>query len=312
MTEVREVAKGRWREILPAFGVESRFLVNRHGPCPVCGGEDRFRFDDRLQLGCYYCSQCGPGDGFTLIGKITGLPFHELAERVRQMLGHSNTYQGPSGDIEELRQREKMIQFWKQGVPIADVSPVAKYLRSRLGGGSIRYDFLREVSSAFHPKDGNSYPAMIAKVAGHNDRAVNVHITYLTRSGTKADVDPPKRVMAGKLPDGCAIRLMPAAEIMGVAEGIESAISASLLFDMPVWACVNGGLLAKWKPPAIAHEIVIFGDNDLNYTGQARAYELANKLEVQFKRRAKVMIPPNSGADWNDYHQLEKTPERWC
>jgi putative DNA primase/helicase len=312
MSEARDIAKGHWREILPALGLDTRFLQNRHGPCPICGGDDRFRFDDQFQLGGYICSQCGAGDGFTLAGKITGLSFNELAERIRQMLGHSNEYQGPSGDMEEIRQREKMMHLWKQSIQIADVSPVAKYLRARLGGGSIRYDFLREAVSVFHPKDGNSYPAMIAKVAGYNDRAVNVHITYLTRSGTKADVEPPKRVMAGKLPDGCAIRLMPAAEIMGVAEGIESAISASLLFDMPVWACVNGGLLAKWRPPDIAHEIIVFGDNDLNYTGQAKAYELANRLEVHFKRRTKVMIPPRKDSDWNDYHQTQDAPEKWC
>ena len=28
-----ERARGRWREILPQLGVETRFLVNKHGPC---------------------------------------------------------------------------------------------------------------------------------------------------------------------------------------------------------------------------------------------------------------------------------------
>lgn len=312
MIEVRDIAKGRWREILPALGVESSFLENKHGPCPVCGGKDRYRFDDYNQDGCYYCSQCGPGDGFMLAGAVTGLPFDALAEKVREMLGYRADPTAPTGDLEEVRQKEAMMKLWKQAVTIADISPVAKYLRNRIGGAPVKYDFLREGSSVFHPTDRKSYPAMIAKVAGYHDRAVNVHITYLTRDGGKVDVSPAKRVMAGKLPDGCAIRLMPAAEVMGVAEGIETAISASLLFDIPVWACVNGTLLAKWKPPAIAHEIVVFGDNDQNYTGQAKAYELANRLEVLFKRKAKVMIPPKIGDDWNDHHQTNKAPERWC
>jgi putative DNA primase/helicase len=64
---------------------------------------------------------------------------------------------------------------------------------------------------------------------------------------------------------------------------------------------VNGNLLAKWQPPEIAKEIVIFGDNDENFTGQAKAYHLANRLEVQFKRKAFVMIPPHAGQDWNDH-----------
>ena len=47
MTSVRDIAKGRWKEILPALGIDPKFLQNRHGPCPICGGDDRFRWDDR-------------------------------------------------------------------------------------------------------------------------------------------------------------------------------------------------------------------------------------------------------------------------
>ena len=298
MTEAREVAKGRWREILPAFGVESRFLVNRHGPCPVCGGEDRFRFDDRLQLGGYYCSQCGPGDGFTLIGKITGLPFHELAERVRQMLGHSSDYQGPVGDIEEIRQREKMKTVWEGSRTPEVGGTIANYLEHRVGCLWPS----QELREAFYSRS----PVMVARILDYSgQRAVNLHLTILTHDGRKADLEVSKRVMKGKLPDGCAIRLGPEKAVMGVAEGIETAISAAIMFDMPVWACINGTLLSKWIPPAKAEQVTVFGDNDANFTGQSKAYHLANRLEVQYKRRVTVLIPPVAGQDWNDH--LHKT-----
>lgn len=90
---------------------------------------------------------------------------------------------------------------------------------------------------------------------------------------------------------------------MGVAEGIESAISAAILYDMPVWACINGGLLSKWIPPEVAEEVHIFGDNDANYTGQAKAYHLANRLEVQHKRKVTLVFPPIVGHDMNDVHR---------
>jgi putative DNA primase/helicase len=312
MSEARDIARGHWKDLLPALGIDSKFLQNRHGPCPICGGDDRFRWDNRNDGGSFICNHCGAGDGFSLAGKVTGMSFNELAERVRQMLGHSNYIKEVGIDLEEVRNRTAMQRAWGESFPIADISPAAKYLRARAGGTLVRCDFLREARSSFHPNDKKSHPAMIAKIAGVNDRAVNLHITYLTRDGAKASVSPPKRVMAGKLPDGCAIRLFPAAEIMGVAEGIETAISAHLLFGIPVWACINGMLLSKWRPPDQAHEIVIFGDNDENYTGQAKAYELANRLEVQFKRKAKVMIPPKIGADWNDHHMEKGTVLRWC
>ena len=40
--EVKGRAHGRWPGILAAQGVPAEALVNRHGPCPMCGGKDRF------------------------------------------------------------------------------------------------------------------------------------------------------------------------------------------------------------------------------------------------------------------------------
>ena len=82
--------------------------------------------------------------------------------------------------------------------------------------------------------------------------------------------------------------------------GIETAIAASVIFDMPVWAATNSTMLAKWKPPAIAKKIVIFGDNDASFTGQHKAYELANRLAVRAKLDVDVSIPPDVGQDWAD------------
>jgi putative DNA primase/helicase len=144
---------------------------------------------------------------------------------------------------------------------------------------------------------------MVAKVVTHDDRAVNLHLTLVTEGGQKASVEKPRRVMPGKLPDGCAIRLSPAAEVMGVAEGIETALSASILYGVPVWACINKTILAKWEPPKIARRILIFADNDANFSGQAKAYHLANRLAVQHKLDVEVLIPPEVGEDWNDVHR---------
>jgi putative DNA primase/helicase len=87
---------------------------------------------------------------------------------------------------------------------------------------------------------------------------------------------------------------------MGIAEGIENALSASMLNnDMVVWSAVNGGLLSKWAPPPEVQTVHIFADNDASYTGQAKAYTLANRLTVQFKIKTMVHLPNDTG-DWND------------
>jgi len=77
---------------------------------------------------------------------------------------------------------------------------------------------------------------------------------------------------------------------------------------MPVWACVNGILLSQWIPPQGVERVVVFGDNDANYTGQSKAYQLANRLEVQFKLSTTVAIPEMIGTDWNDQHRLRNVP----
>ena len=70
-----ERARGRWRDILPQLGIDSSFLKPNpydKGPCPLCGGKDRFRFDDKEGSGSYFCNQCGPGVGIILIRKKRG------------------------------------------------------------------------------------------------------------------------------------------------------------------------------------------------------------------------------------------------
>jgi putative DNA primase/helicase len=237
-----------------------------------------------------------------LAQKVTGRSFKEIAAMIEQQAGQRGEFTPAAPDQDEVRNRNAMRKVWTESKPIADISPVAKYLRARISGSFPPCDYLREHPGLFHGGDQLVHPAMTAKVISHNDTAVNLHITYLSRDGTKADVSPSKKVMPGKLPDGCAIRLMEAAPLMGVAEGIETAMSANLFFDVPVWACVNGNLLSKWLPPDIAEEIVVFADNDENYTGQAKAFHLANRLEVQHHRRVKVMVPPKAGTDWNDQY----------
>ena len=92
---VKERAKGRWYSILRYFNVNDSFLNKRNGPCPLCGGDDRYRWKDTDDRGEYYCNQCGPGDGFHLLMKIKGWTFPELANRIEEYLGDSKTTYKP-------------------------------------------------------------------------------------------------------------------------------------------------------------------------------------------------------------------------
>jgi putative DNA primase/helicase len=88
-------AQGRWRGILPAVGVPPEFLNGKHQPCPMCGGKDRARFDDKQGRGTWICTRCGAGDGFSLVMALNGWDFQRAAERIEALI--------PSAECVEVR-----------------------------------------------------------------------------------------------------------------------------------------------------------------------------------------------------------------
>jgi len=89
--EVKAAARGKWLQIFSALGVRTELLQDRHGPCPGCGGKDRFRYDDKDGDGTFICSQGGggnlSGDGFTLLEHINDWDSSEALRAVAGQLG---------------------------------------------------------------------------------------------------------------------------------------------------------------------------------------------------------------------------------
>lgn len=82
---IREAACGRWRSVIyPTLAIEVG--NGKHGPCPHCGGKDRFRCDDQDGSGSHFCNQCGAGDGFSLVMKVRGCDFSEALQLVAEVL----------------------------------------------------------------------------------------------------------------------------------------------------------------------------------------------------------------------------------
>jgi putative DNA primase/helicase len=113
--------------------------------------------------------------------------------------------------------------------------------------------------------------------------------------------------MQGLPISGAAIRLTPASQVLGIAEGIETALSVMELFEVPCWSCVSAGGIESFEPPPGVKEVLIFGDNDLSYTGQAAAYLAAKRLRLK-GYETEVHIPDAVG-DWLDVLQARKVEE---
>ena len=141
------------------------------------------------------------------------------------------------------------------------------------------------------------FPAMVAPVLGPDGQLQSVHRTYI------ADIKPPKKLMAVRnTVNGAAVRLFDVADTLGIAEGIETAIAAHELFDIPVWAALSDNGVATFEPPEGLTRLVIYADNDRNFVGQKAAFTLAARLSRRVEDVVDVVVevPPEPGTDWLD------------
>ncbi|HEY2212306.1 MAG TPA: toprim domain-containing protein [Bradyrhizobium sp.] len=302
-----QAAHGRWREILPLLGVPSIFLNGKHQPCPACGGKDRARFDDRHGDGDYFCGQCGAGKGISLLMKCNGWDFVTAARCVDEIIGNlPPTAQHPEFRATTKTNAQSLRRLWLSSQRVSGSDAVTTYLHARRITGPVP-TALRFVPSMTYYRDGKrtAHPGMIALFSDADGRPNTLHRTYLTTDGDKAALDPCRVFMPSKIAQGGAIRLAAAADVLGIAEGIETALSAAIMFKLPVWATTSEGLLRAWQPPEQTKRVVIFGDNDVNFVGQAAAHALASRLIFDAQRDQRdldveVKIPGVIGHDWND------------
>jgi len=290
-----EAARGKWFGILKHLGLDESFLRNKHTACPLCGGKDRYRWDDKDGSGSYFCSGCGPGSGMQLAMSITGLEFKDCARRIDEIVNNVRA--------EEPKPKRDPIPALKRLAEAQDFAstdgPVSRYLASR---GLSRAPQTREVRRWAYYHDGKQvglFPAMVHLFTGPEGEPLTWHVTYLTPQGEKADVTTCRKVMtpAGAMAGG-SIRLYEHGDILGIAEGVETAIAAAARYDMPVWSAVSATLLESFKPPASVNRLVIFGDNDESFTGQKSAYVLAHRLRRE-GLHVQVLIHETVG-DWAD------------
>lgn len=307
-------AKGKWRGILQHFGIPAKNLDGKQHPCPVCGGKDRWRFDDLDGRGTSICNQCGARDGAKLVVDMTGRGFGQILAEIDGLVG--NIKADPARPQVDPAKRESFLrEVYLASTPVQSGDLAHRYLESRRIAERAFPEALR-----FAPRladgDGGVRPCMVAMVGVHGDllsngrqRFVTMHRTFLRPDGrAKAEMERPRKMMPGEVPAGACVMLSswPGHGPIGIAEGIETAMSAGLMFDLPVWAAISAGMMAKWTPPPGADEVVIFGDNDRNYTGQAAAYALARLLrrdnpEIEIN----VKIPSQPGTDWADVWMKE-------
>jgi putative DNA primase/helicase len=299
VTPLWERCNGRWRSILPALGIHPRYLDGKNGPCPICGGRDRWRFDNKRGAGTWICTHCGAGQGLKLAMMFMGIrDFKEIAVKIEAVLGEAPREQVRT-ERSEAAKRAALNELWMASRPVAAGDPVDNWMRRRGIALATYPTCLRTCIRARHSGPPVTFhPAMLAMVADPVGKPVMIHRTFLTLDGCKAAVGKVRMFCAGKVPPGSSVRLAPPDATMGVAEGIETALAAAQMFQVPVWAALSDRGVETFEPPAGTERLLIFSDNDRNGVGQKAAYALAARLSTKMK--VDVSIPDQPDTDWND------------
>ncbi|MGT9565367.1 toprim domain-containing protein, partial [Enterococcus faecalis] len=98
-----------------------------------------------------------------------------------------------------------------------------------------------------------------------------------------------------------AIRLAPATDELGLAEGIEDALSAMAWFGTPTWALGGVERLAFVAIPEKVRRVIVYGDR-----GRA-AERLLDKAREHLTANGRELVAhvPEMHADWNDAWQAK-------
>lgn len=312
VSDVAAAACGHWPELLAAVGIDTPSR-GKHGPCPACGGKDRFRLDDKGGRGTWICSQCGNGDGLDLLARVTGKSTKEAAELIAPLVGLSaggldpvereRIHQQQQARAEQDRKRseqQRQKAARRAAAIMRDCEPgQAPYLvhkRMRWPHGAINRTLIRE--------GGENFPDSSLVIPLINESAELVNVQLIRDDGTK-------RYLAGGQKAG-AFHRIDGGELVAVVEGYATGLSVHLATGGTVYCAMDAGnLLAVAQIARRQHpdaRILLCGDNDAHTQGNPGK----TKAEQAAAAIGGLVALPSVAGDWNDYHQahgLTKTQE---
>ena len=187
------------------------------------------------------------------------------------------------------------LRIWREAEPLGG-SPAKAYLESRgilAASSALRF----HPRTPLGPKGRTRFlPAMIAAVS-LDEGPIAIHRTFLSVEGsTKAAFEKPKRAL-GSLGEAAVRLFAPVSGKLGLAEGIESALSAYALTGIPVWATLGNERFGLVSIPESVTELHLFVDHD---AGGELAASRALAAYACDERTIHVRKPSSRDTDWND------------
>jgi putative DNA primase/helicase len=185
------------------------------------------------------------------------------------------------------------LRLWGEARSIGGTAAAA-YLASRgldTASSALRY----HPRTPHGPSPLTQYrPALVAAVRDDSGM-VAIHRTFIDPGGPGLAKLAEPRCSLGRFGQG-AVRLGGSAPRFGLAEGIETALSATALFGVPCWATLGTERFRRVAIPAEVRELLLFLDHD---AGGRRAERLAREAFTHVQH-IEAHYPERPGDDWND------------
>jgi putative DNA primase/helicase len=256
---------------------------------------------------------CTAPDGVVRFGcwrqGISGLWRGDTADH-RQPARDDHAQRAALAEQEQQRQRQEQInrRTFDQAHSPTRQSPVGQYLVGRgLGKLTRSPKSLRMAALPYfdNGRDIGRFPVMLAAVTDPQGCMVALHRTYIDTDGNKAPVPQPKKLSrATGLLGGASIKLyeptlIAGKLVLGVAEGVETALACYLGSGIPTWSCMNAGGVRKFVWPQGLQSLIVFADNDSSGVGQAAGQDLAGRAAAA-GLEVRLLVPEKVGTDWLD------------
>ncbi|WP_068318939.1 DUF7146 domain-containing protein [Polycladidibacter hongkongensis] len=307
-----------------------RFGQEHVGPCPACGGTDRFSVNP--VKGKWNCRGAGGGNSpINLVMHCQSVDFKAACEILtgeKPPSGEGTWDEAAQERAQErkraaekkaLRAAEEQAQkeantteyaakLWGEAQPITG-TPAERYLRGRGLPQLLWPESLRYHPALRYPQLGK-LPALICRVDDSFGDLTGIWRIFITQEGQKAEV-PSAKLGLGPVSGG-AVRLGEAVQgEVCLAEGVETALAVLALTGRVCWSCLSTSGLQNFDPPLDIESVRIYGDGDHLYQrpdgnwaeAPGKAAALAAKQQL-LSRGINVpdVVLPAAGTDWLDVY----------
>ena len=239
-------------------------------------------------------------DGF-LAHSYAGDDWRDCRDHVKDLLGMgSNGFkpkarhpQQPIKPADDSQRIAAALAVWRDTLRI-DGTLAEAYLAKRHCLIDDMPADIRFHPALWHKASGQPQAAMVSLMRNaRTNEPCGIHRTFLTADATKLD-----RMMLGRAKGAC-VKLTEDAEVtsgLGIAEGLETALSVMREGFRPMWACLSAGEIKDFPTLSGIQCLTVFADADQTGIDAARTC-IGRWRDAGCEANA---LHPAGGGDYND------------